>query len=170
MRRASAHFESETASPATALPAHARMRPTDRDWKVTFCCFSHFDTPGIPECLMSASVLSNKLQNLQCDRLYPQTVLWKDCCGARHLNNDNGIFDAMLVDGLPITAAANAVVRRFVLFFKVLTFVIIGTAFLERNVLQTFPKKADGAVLLIFYFSGLLTKTYFDFSTVIFLQ
>ena len=90
--------------------------------------------------------------------------------GARHLNNDNGIFDAMLVDGLPITAAANAFVRRFVLFFPVLTFVIIVTAFLERNVLQTFPKKAAGAVLLIFYFSGLLTRTYFDFSTVIFLQ
>ena len=82
--------------------------------------------------------------------------------GARHLNNDNGIFDAMLVDGLPITAAANAFVRRFVLFFEVLTSVIIVTAFLERNVLQTFSKKAAGAVLLIFYFSGLLTRTYFD--------
>ena len=57
-------------------------------------------------------------------------------------------------DSLPITAAANAFVRRFVLFFPVVTFVTTVTAFLERDVLQSFPKKAAGAVLLIFIFRG----------------
>src|SRR6188768_116881 len=64
----------------------------------------------------------------------------------------------MIPDGLPRTACAKALERRFDPFLPPLTFVTIVTAFRMRNVLQTFPTKAEEAILLDIWFSEPLTR------------
>ena len=60
--------------------------------------------------------------------------------------------------GLPKTAAANAFERLLVLFFPTVTLVTMVTAFQKGNVFQTFPTKAEEAILLNIWFQEPLTR------------